>query len=98
MLVPELRARMISTSNTGFQVAITGIEAHICITQTALDLLKEGHSVYVLADGVSSSNHAEAKIALNRLAEAGAVITTSEAWIYECMGDSNVDKYVAVFL
>lgn len=97
MLGPELRARMTSTSNTVFQVAITGIEAHICVAQTALDLLKEGHSVYVIADGVSSTHPAEAKIALNRLARAGAVITTSEAWLFECMGDSNTDKYVAAF-
>lgn len=57
----------------------------------------DGHSVYVLADGVSSSHQAQAKIALNRLAEAGAVITTSEAWLYECMGDAKHDRYVAAF-
>ncbi|CCX05088.1 isochorismatase domain-containing protein [Pyronema domesticum] len=70
--------------------AITGIEAHICVTQTALDLLREGHRVYIIADGVSSSNPQEVPIALNRLRHAGAVVTTSESWIYEVMGDAKI--------
>lgn len=64
------------------------------MSQTALDLVAEGHAVYVLADGVSSSHHAEAKVALDRLSRAGVIITTSEAWLYECMGNANIDKYV----
>ena len=70
------------------EVAIVGIESHICVTQTALDLLAAGHKVYVLADGVSSSNREEVGVALARMRAAGAVITTSESWIYELLGDS----------
>lgn len=62
-------------------VAIVGIEAHICVTQTTLDLLSHGHSVYIIADGVSSCNAAEVPIALRRLAHAGATITTSESFV-----------------
>jgi nicotinamidase-related amidase len=97
MLVPELYDRLKSGSDRPYQVAITGIEAHICVSQTALDLVAEGHAVYVLADGVSSSHHAEAKVALDRLSQAGVIITTSEAWLYECMGNANIDKYVVAF-
>lgn len=97
MVVPELRDRMNSDSSQRYQVAITGIEAHICVSQTALDLLAEGHSVYVLADGVSSSHRAQVRIALDRLARAGAVVTTSEAWLYEFMGDAKHVKYVTFF-
>ncbi|KAK4190119.1 putative hydrolase [Podospora australis] len=75
------------------EVAIVGIESHICVTQTALDLLQAGHKVFVLADGVSSSNKEEVPIALARLRQAGAVITTSESWIYECMGDAAVPEF-----
>ena len=92
MLVPDLHARMKADSSKPYRVALTGIEAHVCIFQTALDLVAQGHYVYVLADGVSSSHHAEAKLALDRLARAGVEVTTSEAWIYECMGDSSIDK------
>lgn len=78
------------------QVAIVGIESHICVTQTALDLLAAGHAVYVLADGVSSCNAEEVPIALARLRQAGATVTTSESWLYECMGDAKIDEFKAV--
>jgi len=75
------------------EVAIVGIESHICVTQTALDLLAAGHRVYVIADGVSSCNREEVPIALARLRAAGAVVTTSESWIYECMGDAGIAEF-----
>lgn len=98
MMVPELRFKLTSSSPHPYQIAIVGIESHICVTQTALDLLAEGHKVYVLADGVSSCHEGEVNVALRRLAREGAVITTSEGWLYECMGDSNVAEYVICFL
>ena len=64
--------------------------------QTTLDLLANGHKVYVLADGVSSCNPEEAKIALDRLRHAGAVVTTSESWLYECMGDASIPEFKAI--
>lgn len=73
-----------------------GIETHICVTQTALDLLAEGHTVYVLADGVSSCNQGEIAIALRRLVAEGAVVTTSEGWLYECMGDASIPDFKAI--
>ncbi|KAK3295980.1 Isochorismatase-like protein [Chaetomium fimeti] len=83
-----------STSTpTPSEVAIVGIESHICVTQTALDLLAAGHRVYVLADGVSSSNREEVGVALARVAQAGATVTTSEGWIYECMGDAGIPEF-----
>jgi nicotinamidase-related amidase len=88
MMVPELRFALQQTSPDPYQVAIVGIETHICVTQTALDLLAEGHKVYVLADGVSSCHEGERGVALERLRSEGAVVTTSEGWLYECMGDA----------
>lgn len=67
---------------------------HGKVTQTTLDLLEEGHKVYVMADGVSSCNKEEVPIALARLREAGAVITTSESWMYECVGDAELPECV----
>ncbi|KAK3062410.1 hypothetical protein LTR53_019381, partial [Teratosphaeriaceae sp. CCFEE 6253] len=74
-------------------VVVVGIESHICVTQTTLDLLKAGHKVYVLADGVSSCNPQEVPIALARLRAEGAVVTTSESWLYECMGDAGIGEF-----
>ena len=73
---------------------IVGIESHICVTQTALDLLRAGHKVYIIADGVSSCNKEEVPIALARLRSEGAVVTTSESFMYECVGDAGTAEYV----
>ena len=91
-MVPELRFALQQQSSQPYQVAIVGIETHICVTQTALDLLAEGHKVFVLADGVSSCHEGERGVALARLRNEGAVVTTSEGWLYECMGDASTDE------
>jgi isochorismate hydrolase len=100
MLVPELRDALINSNHENgpysdpYQIAIVGIETHICVTQTALDLLAEGHRVYVLTDGVSSCHEGERSVALERLRTEGAIITTSESFLYECMGDANIPEWV----
>ncbi|OBT54377.1 hypothetical protein VE04_04554 [Pseudogymnoascus sp. 24MN13] len=55
--------------------------------------LAAGHKVYIIADGVSSCNPQEIPIALARLRQAGAVVTTSESWLYECMGDAGITEF-----
>ncbi|PNY23679.1 Isochorismatase domain-containing protein 1 [Tolypocladium capitatum] len=94
MLVPQLAAALPPRS----RVALVGIESHICITQTALDLRDAGHVPYVLADAVSSCNRGEAVVALDRLrAEPGVVVTTSESWMYECLGDASHPAFKTLF-
>jgi len=83
-------------ANQPAQIAIVGIESHICVTQTTIDALKKGHQVYVIADGVSSCNKEEVGIALDRLRAEGAVVTTSESWLYECMGDAGIEEFKEV--
>ncbi|GAO16919.1 hypothetical protein UVI_02046420 [Ustilaginoidea virens] len=85
MFIPPVAQALLPRS----RVALVGIESHICITQTALDLRDAGHTPYVIADAVSSCNRAEIIIALDRLrAEPGVIVTTSESWMYECTGDA----------
>lgn len=98
MWLPPIAAQFSSSSSSSSpqakaQIAIVGIESHICVTQTALDALAAGHDVYVIADGVSSCNREEVPVALARLRAAGATVTTSESWIYECMGDAGLAEF-----
>jgi isochorismate hydrolase len=93
MWIPELRKAFDALGPERREVVIVGIESHICVTQTALDLLAEGHRVYVLADGVSSCNPEEVPIALARLRSEGVVVTSSESFLYECMGDAGIGEF-----
>jgi hypothetical protein len=91
MWVPDVSKHFQSSAPS--EVVIIGIESHICVTQTALDLLANKHKVYILADGVSSCNKEEIPIALDRLRGEGAVVTTSESWMYECIGDASIGEF-----
>ncbi len=73
MWVPEVQKAFKALGDGKRECVVVGIESHICVTQTTLDLLKEGHKVYVIADGVSSCNAQEVPIALARLRAEGAV-------------------------
>ncbi|KAH6624903.1 Isochorismatase-like protein [Chaetomium sp. MPI-SDFR-AT-0129] len=92
---PQFSSPSTSTDHPS-DVLIIGIESHICVTQTALDLLQHGHRVYIAADGVSSTNREEVGIALARLRHAGAVVTSSESWVYECMGDAGIPEFKGI--
>jgi isochorismate hydrolase len=81
---------------TPLTILITGIETHICVTQTTLDLLALGHRVYVLADGVSSCNAEERWVALERLRAEGATVTTSESVLFELLRDAKSAEFKAV--
>lgn len=90
---PEVQKALDSLKATGpLSCIIVGIESHICVTQTTIDLLKAGHRVYVIADGVSSCNKEEVPIALARLRHEGAIVTTSESFLYEFVGDAGTDE------
>ena len=66
-----------------FQIVVAGIEAHVCVLQTVLDLLSSGYQVFVVADAVASRAKLDWKIALRRLAASGAIITTTESVMFE---------------
>ena len=92
MCVPGIASTLPPSSS----VIIVGIEAHICVLQTTLDLLAAGHKVYVLADGVSSCNKEEVPIALRRVVAEGGVVSTSESVLYEVMRDAGSEAFKGV--
>ena len=64
-------------------LVICGIETHICVAQTALDLLQQGYRVCIAADAVGSRRKHDHQIALRRLEGSGAMISTTEAILFE---------------
>ncbi len=75
------------------QVVLTGIEAHICILQTALDLLKAGYQVHVPYDAVASRRKPDWKYALLRLQYAGTIVTSVESVTYEWLYQAGTDEF-----
>lgn len=69
-------------------LVLAGIEAHVCVLQTALDALDRGYKVHVLADAVSSRADWMATNGLARMAHAGVVVSTTESAMFEIVGDS----------
>lgn len=76
-----------------YDVIIVGIETHICVLQTTLDALRAGSRVWVVQDGVSSCNEGERGVALARMRQEGARVTTSESLMYEMMGDAKDEAF-----
>ena len=65
------------------QVVVAGIEAHVCVQQTVLDLLSHGFRVFVPGDAVASRNKFDWKYAVRRMSESGATVTTTETILFE---------------
>ena len=70
------------------QVLLTGIETHVCVYQTALDLMAAGYEVHVVADAVGSRTPRNRRIAIHKMADAGAQITTAEMALFEMLGSA----------
>src|SRR4051794_40633201 len=68
------------------KVVLCGIEAHVCVLQTALDLMAQDFRVFLAVDAIGSRSRLDTDIALRRLEAAGAVLTTSECVAFECTG------------
>jgi len=65
------------------KILLAGIETHVCVAQTALDLLNEGFRVYLAVDALGSRFEVDRQIALQRLDASGCTLTTTEAALFE---------------
>lgn len=75
------------------QVIVCGIESHVCVQQTVLDLLANGFQVNVLADAVASRKQLDYEIALNRMEKHGAEITTYEVVLFELLNACGTQEF-----
>lgn len=78
------------------QVVLAGIETHICVAQTALDLASRGDRVFVAADATSSRRPLDAQIAMRRLEQSGLTITTAEAVVFEWLRRAGTEEFKAL--
>jgi nicotinamidase-related amidase len=79
-------------------VLLAGIEAHVCVLQTALDLIDRGLQVFVAADTVASRDEFDRHVALRRLERCGAVLTTAETVAFEWLGSAASPAFKTVSL
>ncbi|CAM9930495.1 unnamed protein product [Scytosiphon promiscuus] len=77
-------------------VVLFGIEAHVCVTQTCLDLLEHDYKVHVVCDGVSSQKPYDRTVALQRMQQAGAYLTTAEQVTFQLLNNAEDPKFKAV--
>jgi len=78
------------------QVILCGIETHVCVYQTALQLLVTGHKVTVVTDAVSSRDPANKALALRRLENEGAKLTGTEMLLFELLGDAKDPAFKSI--
>ncbi len=75
------------------QLLLAGIECHICVGLTALDLLEAGYEVHVLSDAVGSRLPANRQVGLDRMRQAGAIINCFEMATFELQWTAGDDRF-----
>lgn len=74
-------------------IIAAGIEAHICVQQTVLDLLEKGYNVFLVNDCIASRNNNDKKYAQRRMSESGAIGTTFESVLFELCQHSKAPEF-----
>ncbi len=90
----EVRRRLSESGRR--QVLLCGIEAHVCVYQTARDLLDAGYGVHLVVDSVSSRSQRDRKVAIRAVERAGALLTTTEMSLFEMLGEAGSDDFRAI--
>jgi hypothetical protein len=75
------------------KVVLAGIETHVCVLQTALDLLALDFRVFIAVDAVSTRSRLDHEVALRRLEQAGAILTTTEGCLFEWIGSASHPRF-----
>jgi isochorismate hydrolase len=88
---PPVRDAMLAIDRP--QAVLIGIEAHVCVQQTVLDLLSMGYDVFVCADAVGSRGHIDYEMALARMRQRGANVTTVESVLFELCNRCDMPEF-----
>ena len=85
--IPALKQKKVA------EAILCGIEAHVCVSQTCLDLLDKGFRVFVVADAVSSRTPENYRLGLDRMRAAGAVIVSTEMALFELLEEAGTAEF-----
>ena len=77
-------------------IIIAGIETHVCVLQTAIDLLSQGYLPVIVENCISSRKLNDKKIALERLKQEGAIVTTLESVLFELCRMAGTEQFKAI--
>ena len=94
MMTPEVATELVRTGRS--QVVLFGIETHVCILQTTLDLLESGKDVFLVSDGISSSTAIDRSAAIARMQQAGAVVTSMGSVLMELIKTKDHPDFKAI--
>ncbi|MBC2710130.1 MAG: isochorismatase family protein [Desulfosarcina sp.] len=75
------------------KIVVAGMETHVCVLQTCLDLIKSGFQVHLVADAVASRLDENRDIAIDLLRQAGAVVSSTEIVIFQWACRANTDEF-----
>ena len=89
-ILADLRGRGLST------IIVCGIESHVCVQQTVIDLSALGFQPVVVADCVASRQLAERDLALRRMSHEGAIVVSAESLLFELIRISGTDRFKAI--
>lgn len=88
---PHLQAALADSGRR--QIVLCGTEAHVCVLQTALDLISAGYQVFVVAEACGSRRDSDKQLALRRLQQAGAVIVSREMVAFEWLQQAGTAQF-----
>jgi nicotinamidase-related amidase len=75
------------------QVILSGIETHVCVLQTADDLLQKGYEVHVVADAICSRRKLDWEIGLRWMEKRGAMISTTEIIAFQMLKEAGTEEF-----
>lgn len=91
---PALKAHMVGHHEAGRpQVIVAGIEAHVCVLQSCIDLAMAGFGIFAVADAMSSRAEASVVMTHDRLRNAGVEVITTEMAIFELLGRAGTSEF-----
>src|SRR3989337_2158983 len=91
LTIPEFKSALKETKKE--EVLICGIETHVCVLQTVLDLINDGYTVYVPADGVTSRKELDWETGIKLIDKAGATVGTTETFVFELLERAGTEEF-----